>query len=156
MIRIMAEWRAVLLCLLAAGGVQAETGRSAWLRYAALEEVSAQQYRATLPAAIVALGDAAPVLSAREEIASGVRGMLGRTLRYEAAVPREGALVVGTLERVRQVFPQLDLPGALAFDGYWLKTVRAGSLRHTVITGSNGRGVLYGAFAYLPVEREGS
>ena len=41
------------LLLFAALTLHAETGADAWLRYAPLDEASARQYRATLPAAVV-------------------------------------------------------------------------------------------------------
>ena len=72
-----------LMVLAAATGLHAETGRAAWLRYAAVGDGSARQYRETIPAVVVTLGDAAPLESARRELLLGIRGMLGRTLRVE-------------------------------------------------------------------------
>jgi alpha-glucuronidase len=138
-----------LLVLVAAAGLHAETGRAAWLRYAAVGDASARQYRETLPAVVVSLGDAAPIESARRELLLGIRGMVGRTLRVESRVPGESAIVLGTLGTIRQAFPQFDAAGSLEPDGYWLRTLRAGAARYTVVTAANDRGVLYGAFALL-------
>ena len=138
-----------LLVLAAAAGLHAETGRAAWLRYAAVGDGPARQYRETIPAVVVALGDAAPLESARRELILGIRGMFGRTLRAEPRVPAESAIVLGTLAAVRQAIPQLDAAGNLEPDGYWLKTLRAGAVRYTIVTAANDRGVLYGAFALL-------
>jgi alpha-glucuronidase len=135
--------------LAAAIGLQAEAGRGAWLRYAALNDASLRQYRETVPAVAVSLGDAAPVESARQELLRGMRGMLGRTLRVDGRVPEEGAVVLGTLENVRRAFPQVPLAAELQEDGYWLKTLRANGARYTIVAGANDRGVLYGAFALL-------
>ena len=138
-----------LLVLVAAAGLHAETGRAAWLRYAAVGDASARQYRETLPAVVVALGNAAPLESARRELLLGIRGMVGRTLRVESRVPGESAIVLGTLGAIRQAFPQLDAAANLEPDGYWLRTLRAGAARYTVVTAANDRGVLYGTFALL-------
>src|ERR1019366_4626312 len=135
--------------LLAAAGLHAETGRAAWLRYAALGDGPARQYRETIPAVVARLGDAVPIESARRELLLGIRGMLGRTLRADSRVPAESAIVLGTLGAVRQAFPQFDAAASLEPDGYWLKTLRTGAARYTVVTAANDRGVLYGAFALL-------
>ena len=37
-------------------GLHAETGRSAWLRYAALDETAQARYRQSMPAVVVSLG----------------------------------------------------------------------------------------------------
>ena len=139
----------MLLVLVVAAGLHAETGRAAWLRYAAVGDGPARQYRETVPAVVVALGEAGPLESARRELILGIRGMLGRTLRAEPRVPAESAIVLGTLGVVRQAVPQLEAAGKLEPDGYWLKTVRAGAARYTIVTAANDRGVLYGAFALL-------
>ena len=41
------------------------------------------------------------------------------------------------------------LEASLDGDGYWLKTVRAGATRYTVVTAATDHGVLYGSFALL-------
>lgn len=138
-----------VLCALVAMGLHAETGRSAWLRYAGLNGVSVRQYRDAVPAVVASLGGAAPVESARQEVLRGIRGMLGRTLRVESGAPTESAIVLGTLDAVRQAFPQAGLDGDLEPDAFWLKTVQAAGRRYTIVTAANDRGVLYGAFAFL-------
>src|ERR1035437_5240001 len=97
-----------LLVLVAAAGLHDETGRAAWLRYAAVSDGSARQYRETVPAVVAGLGDAGPIHSARWELLLGIRGMLGRTVRLDSRVPNESAIVLGALSRMRQAFPQLD------------------------------------------------
>jgi alpha-glucuronidase len=128
--------------------LHAESGADAWLRYAPLDEASARTYRATLPA-VVAAYTATPVAqSAQRELLRGIRGMLGRTLRVQSGLPKESAIVLGTLADLKQAAPQLHLAADLPADGYWLTTA------------ANDRGVLYGTFAFLrkialgePVER---
>lgn len=127
--------------------VRAETGREAWLRYAPLEREARARY-ASLPASVVVLGDSAVLRSARDEMIRGVRGMLGRTLRVEKALPDEAAILLGTSSSVRAAMPSLN-PPEMAEDGFWLTTADAGRLRHLVIASPNDRGVLYGVFALL-------
>src|SRR5271165_761363 len=128
-----------LFVLLAAATVHAETGHDAWLRYAPVDK-----YRDNIPAVITTFGDSKLVESARREVIRGVRGMIGRTLRIESGVPRESAIVLGTVANLQQ----WKFAG-LKPDEYSLKTVGEGVVRYTVVTGSTDRGVLYGAFALL-------
>jgi len=115
--------------------LHAETGRDAWLRYS-------PQSPQAMPAVLSTIGDSPMLSSARDEILRGLRGMTGKTLRLESGMPRENAIVLGTLA----AFP---LSASLSPDAYWLKTLRAGGIDYTVVTALNDRGVLYGAFALL-------
>jgi alpha-glucuronidase len=137
------------ILLLLARPLLAESGYSAWLRYAPVEEPAARVYRDALPAVITSVGDAAPILSARDELIRGVRGMLTRTLRIEPGVGAGPSILLGTLDDLRRAAPQLSLAGSLAPDAFLLKTVRSTDSRYLVIAGGNDRGVLYGAFALL-------
>jgi alpha-glucuronidase len=123
----------------AAAGLRAETGYNVWLRYA-------PGYRHAVPAAVGSLGDSPLIGSAREELIRGVRGMAGKTLRIEPGVPKESAILLGTLDKLP---PGWRLDAKLGPDGYWLKTIASSGIQYTVITAENERGVLYGAFALL-------
>jgi alpha-glucuronidase len=135
-----------LLLALAAMSLHGETGYDAWLRYAPAGRVA---YEASVPAVAARLGDAVAIRSAQQEVIRGLRGMLGHTLRLETGVPRESAIVLGTLAEIRRAAPHWGLNGEIPPDGYRLKTVTAGGLRYTVVAGGGDRGVLYGAFALL-------
>jgi alpha-glucuronidase len=125
-----------LFLFLIAACLYAETGRDAWLRYA-------PQPVENLPAVLVTFSDSV----ARDELLRGVRGMAGKTLRLEAGVPHESAIVLGTIAELRRDFP--SLPSDLASDAYLLKTLPIAGSQYTIVTGSNARGVLYGTFALL-------
>jgi len=127
----------------------AESGYDAWLRYAPLEDSSARRYRDVIPAVLVTLGTEAPVLSARDELVRGVRGMLNRQMRNQSRVSGEAAIVIGTLSQIRQSAPELVPAGNVEGDGFSLRTVRNNGTRFIVITAQSDRGVLYGSFAFL-------
>ncbi len=129
--------------LLAAVGLHAESGYDGWLRYAPIEPNS------SVPAVVTTLGDSMVLESARQELMRGVRGMLARTLRVESGMPKGSAIILGTLARIQQAFPEWRLAANLKPDGYWLKTVASGGVRYTIVTAANDRGVLYGVFALL-------
>jgi alpha-glucuronidase len=130
-----------LMCLVALSWTRlhAETGRDAWLRYAPVASSP------NLPAVTIAVGSSPAVASAQQELVRGVRGMTGRTLRIETAVPQEPAIVIGTPADLRGAVPDWNLEGAIPVDGFWLKSVRG----NMVVAGGNDRGVLYGTFALL-------
>ncbi|MCI0485532.1 MAG: glucosiduronase [Blastocatellia bacterium] len=142
----------ILICMslpVTATAREGETGYSAWLRYAAIEDEAVRQRYDGLPATVVALSDSVVIKAAQEEIIRGVRGMLGRTLRIEAQLPAENSVLLGTTDAIRKVVPALRDAPDLKEDGYLLRTVKVGGRSHLIVTGSNDRGVLYGAFALL-------
>ncbi len=110
----MRALRLVTVLIFGAAALFSENGRDAWLRYAPLGDAAARPYRTAVPASIVTLGDAPTLQSARQEVERGVHGMLGVSLREETRVPAAGAIVVGTLEQVRQAFPQAGLSATIA------------------------------------------
>jgi len=126
------------LLLLLAAGLHAETGYNAWLRYAPVAGLN-------VPAVVTVLDDSALAASAQAELIRGLRGMTGRILRAEHGIPKEPAIVLGTLEEIRQADPQWKLEGKIGAEGFWLKSA-AGNV---VVAGADERGILYGAFALL-------
>ena len=131
----------ILASLLAIATIaRAETGRAAWLRYA---PVDIKDARFVLPPAIVTVGDSPLILSARNEMVAGVKGMLGRTLRIDAQPGAEGAIVLGTINVLRDKYPQIGAP--LKAEGFRIQ--RIGS--DVVIAGADPSGVLYGTFTAL-------
>jgi alpha-glucuronidase len=140
---------AIFAAALAVACLHAETGYDAWLRYRPIEGAALARLRATLPAVVATLNDADPEAAARGELIRGLRGMARRTLRAEDRIPQESAIVLGTLDELNRAAPQWSLQAQLTEDAYWLKTVSDHGARYTVVTASNPRGVLYGAFALL-------
>jgi alpha-glucuronidase len=139
---------ASILLMSFAGAAAAETGREAWLRYARLQEPALRQARAAMPAVLVAAGQSQVIASSRDELLRGVRGMLGRTLRLEPGLPKEPAVLMGTVEELRKLAPDMPLD-AVAGDGFHLRSVTSGGIRYLTVTSASERGVLYGTFALL-------
>ncbi len=127
--------------------LHAETGREAWLRYAPLQDNARAEYD-SLPANVIVLGDSAILHKAQEELIRGLRRMLGRTLRAGKKLPRESAIVLGTIMELRNVVPELTDP-KIRQDGFLLTTAKIHGSNCIIITSSNDRGVLYGVFALL-------
>ena len=139
---------AVILLWSSCGLLCAETGRDAWLRYAPLDDTARAKY-VSLPASTVAIGESEVIRTAQQELIRGVRGMMGRALREEKELPQESAILLGTLDRIHTVVPNLRPASQLASDGFWLTTTKVKGRDVLVITAANDRGVLYGVFAML-------
>ena len=108
-----------------ASGVRGEDGSQAWLRYGAIQNEAARLQYANLPAALVVLGDAPALQSARAELIAGVRANARRVLRVEDTAGKEPAIIVGTEEAVRKALPAVSIQAGLKPDGYRLRSVSA-------------------------------
>jgi alpha-glucuronidase len=144
----IATCASLLLLALAADGLRAETGANAWLRYAPLDSHAVRLY-ANLPASVVTFGDSPVLNSAKTELIRGVRGMLGRTLRDDKALPQESAILLGTLSELQAVAPGILKNVQLQDDGFLLVTERVRGFDCILVTSETDRGVLYGVFALL-------
>ena len=113
--------------------LHAESGYDAWLRYQPLPERVAQADVQALGDSITLLGSSEGLVTARNELSRGLRGMLGRVPRIEIAKATASAGF------------DAKIPG----DGFRIKTVQQGSARYTIVAGGTERGVLYGVFALL-------
>lgn len=128
--------------------LHADNGYDAWLRYAPLKE----QERATFvwfPSVLVVRSDSPLLQTAEKELIRGVSGMLGRTLRLERELPKESAIVLGTLADLRTLAPELHPQVELSLDGYWIthNTIRGNDC--LIVAGATDRGTVYGVFALL-------
>ncbi len=139
----------LIAVLFAAAPMAAETGYEAWLRYPYIDDAIARARYDALPATVFAAGETQVIASARQELIRGVAGMLERTLRVEKALPKESAIILGTIGELRKVIPGLGLTGDLPEEGFWLRTVTAQGAPRLVVAGGSDRGVLYGTFALL-------
>src|SRR5687768_12864770 len=122
------RFRRLLLCLIlglfvVVSPLRAETGYDAWLRYHSIDDKSAKDRYAGLPAIVVKLEDSDLIKSAGEELVRGVQRMLGRTLRIESKLPKEGAILLGTFDAVKKAAPSIEKMPQLVADGFWLKTI---------------------------------
>jgi alpha-glucuronidase len=130
--------RALILSLIPLGVLHAQKlADESWIQYVGTSQ---------LASTIATLDDSAVMTSARDELRIRVRTSGGGLLRIASGIPRENAIVLGTLDKIP---PDWGLGANLAPDSYWLKTVESGGFRYTVITAPNDRGVLYGTFALL-------
>ena len=143
---------ATMVSLLGAGASAAtapgEDGYDLWLRYRPVESAWATGYQGVARVLVVP-GESATLAAARDELRSGLGGLLGTVPAEADAVRQDGAILVGT-PRTSPEIRRLNLPLAgLGPEGYAIRSVRIGGRRATVIAANTDTGALYGSFAFL-------
>jgi alpha-glucuronidase len=137
--------------LLLASPLRAEDGYDLWLRYRPVANAARlAEYRAAI-AGVLVEGDSPTLGSARDELAAGLRGLLGTDVASVTGVTRDGIVVAGT-PRGSRAIAALGLATALrgvGADGYLIRATTIGGRRAIVIAANSDVGVLYGAFRLL-------
>jgi alpha-glucuronidase len=133
------------------GTARAEDGYDLWLRYPRVSDPALlAEYRGAATQ-IVLGGDSPTLLAARDELVTGLTGLLGAAPAVRSGVTAEGAIVIGT-PRSSALIRSLPLAGdlrGLGRDGYVIRTTRIGGRRAIVVAANEDIGALYGAFALL-------
>ena len=127
---------AALFLLALAGPAKAEDGYRLWLRYDPLP-AEVRQHFAPSVTEIVVQSNGAIARSASSELQHGLSGLLAKPIPVRQSVDRDGAIVA-----------ELKKAG-LGSEGFTIRSTRVSGHRATVITASDERGLLYGAFALL-------
>ncbi|NHK26908.1 alpha-glucuronidase [Parvularcula flava] len=124
---------------------KAEDGYDLWLRYEQAPVELRADYNSQI-SSIAVLGQGATIAAARQEMATGLSGILDRTVTVGTAMPRGNALVAGTYDELSG----LDLESAdVGPEGYAITQMRRNGRVLTVIAAESEIGVLYGTFAFL-------
>jgi len=129
----------------------AEDGYQLWLRYEPVGDAARlREYRAALTQ--IVLEPSSPTLrAASDELARGLRGLLGASAPLSRAITQDGALVVGT-PATSSVIAALPLTRELTrvgAEGYLIRAVRVGGRRAIVVAANREVGALYGVFHLL-------
>jgi alpha-glucuronidase len=146
------------LFILVPYGAKAETGYDLWLRHPRLAGASERAALGRIASEIAVEGTDRTVGVAGDELARGLRSLLGAPVPVVRAAPREGALVLGTeasSPAVAALGWTADLR-ALGPDGFVIRGARIGGRRVTVIASQGPSGVLYGAFHFLRLAGTGA
>lgn len=131
--------------------LRAEDGYRLWLRYDPIaDETARHAAAAAITEIVVPENPPAVIASARDELVTGLRGLLGRDIPVVTAATRDGALILGTPDdpAIYAAIPESDWRAA-GFDGYILRRVAIADGHRTFVVSNRPVGVLYGAFAFL-------
>jgi alpha-glucuronidase len=126
---------ALLLC--AGTSAPSQTADQAWLRHSALAIPA-------LPSTVRALGRSPIEQQALRELTLAVSAAQGSSLFSNNV---RGETVVGTFDELHQAFPEIALPGHTNPETYWLKLTSRKGQPLVLVSGSDARGTLHGAFA---------
>ena len=153
----MARRGLVLAALLAATAARAEDGYELWLRYRPLAATAgAKTGRPAITEVVIGTGS--PTLrAARDEIARGLRGILGVDVPIVETATRDGALVAGTPARSSAI-AAIDVGpglGTIGNEGFVIRSMKVAGKRATVIAANTDIGVLYGVFRLLQLLQTG-
>jgi alpha-glucuronidase len=142
---------------LLSGVAQAEDGYDLWLRYRPIEDsLRIQAYR-QVAAEVVVQGTTDTDAAIREELKTGLNGLLGAEVPQEKEVTREGALVVGTPEGspVIAALNWTEDLKPLGPEGFVIQPATVGGRAVTVIASEGKMGALYGTFHFLRLLQTG-
>jgi alpha-glucuronidase len=142
---------ALLLFLARSLGAQPEDGYDLWLRYRPIaDRARLAEYRAAIRELVIDTGSATRRVT-RDELAIGLRGLLGADVPLAARPTRDGALVVGTPASSSAIaaLGMGDVLRRVGPEGYVVRVAQVGGKRAIVVAGNSDVGTLHGAFALL-------
>lgn len=139
----------LLLPLIMTVTAKAEDGYRLWLRYDKIPEQAAKAYRARIKSVIV--GDNSETLAAaREELKTGVEGLLGVEIATAKKNIGDGAILVGTPKSSAIIAGLLSVRlTALGDEGFIIRSIKSGNKNIILIASNSETGALYGAFHFL-------
>lgn len=130
----------------------AEDGYELWLRYREVADTARlREYRRAITQLVV-LGDSPTMVAARDELARGLRGLLGREIPIVDAPTRDGALVVAPLAHLQtggRQYLAATVRSIANPEGYLIAAAPVKGRRAVVVTSQSEVGTLYGAFGLL-------
>jgi alpha-glucuronidase len=132
-----------LVCFGLAWVVRAQTADQAWLDRALWNEPR------TMLRPVRSLGENPLEQKAVQELRTGLQSLYGITGAATIDFDLTSSIEVGTAEELHAAHPDMQIPGPLGKDGYWINTVHGRHGALVVVAGGDARGTLYGAFALL-------
>ena len=136
--------------------VRAGDGYRLWLRYDPLPAQLSSTYRRQVTA--VALpGESATLRAARDELVTGLTGLLSQDIPLVQSIERDGVIHCGT-PKTSSFIANLGWSRDLATvgsEGFLIRVLAVNSHRVTVIAANSDLGVLYGAFHLLRLVQTG-
>lgn len=131
--------------------LSAEDGYRLWLRYDLVADETLRRAYASAVSEIVVPENPRPIIaSARDELALGLRGLLGAEVPVVTKATRDNALVIGTPRQpeIATLVTETDLRAA-SEEGYIVRRVAVAGGHRILIVANREIGQLYGVFALL-------
>jgi len=140
----------VLFGSLLAATLRAEDGYRLWLRHDPLPDAIRAAYAAAFPEVVAPARPSPRVATARDELAAGLAGLLGRAVPVVETPTQPHAMILGRPNdpAIAAVVTEADLRAA-GEEGYIVKRVPVDGGLRTYVVANRDIGLLYGAFAVL-------
>jgi alpha-glucuronidase len=141
---------AILLAIAVPSRARAEDGYDLWLRYRLVADAARlAEYRAAIRQVVVE-GDSPTLSAARDELVTGLTGLLGRAPAVSRS-PSSGTLIIGTPAGSSWIgsLPLTTALRSVGNEGFVIRTLAVKRQRVIVIAANRDIGVLYGAFHLL-------
>ena len=149
--RVLRFFLILTSAFLLSSALRAEDGYRLWLRYEPITDPAWRTAYAGAFSEIVVPENPRPTIAAaRDELVSGLRGLLGTDLPVVTQPTRDNALVLGTPRQpeIAALVTETDLR-AISEEGYIVRRIATASGHRTLIVANREIGQLYGAFALL-------
>ncbi|MXV16713.1 alpha-glucuronidase family glycosyl hydrolase [Hufsiella ginkgonis] len=148
--KLLVVW--IFLAGLSGSWCRAESGYDLWLRYVPVTNKSLLATYKQHTVQLVFPAGNETLNAAKQELAMGMKGLLGGPLPESAVANKDGTLIVGTPASCREITAQ-PLIGQLLVpageEGYLIRSVLVNGKKCTVIAANFNTGVLYGVFHFL-------
>ncbi|RDC62280.1 Alpha-glucuronidase [Adhaeribacter pallidiroseus] len=148
--KFLAIYLFVLFTTILSLPVIADDGYRLWQRYDFVQDQAKRQaYLANLTGLVIE-GNSPTLTVARQELVTGLAGLLGKPLRL-TSLNTAGVLILGTPQNT-SVIKNLNLAvklTALGPEGFLILSAQVQGKKATVITANSDVGVLYGTFHFL-------
>ncbi len=148
-------YRAILFILCAvlyphSESVYADDGYELWLKYKKVDDAQKlTEYKQAISAVIVD-GKSETFQIIKDELKTGLKGLLGKNVPFKKSVRKNGSLIVGT-PGSSDIVKNLNIStlDTLGKDGYIIKPTQINGKRSLVIAANEDIGLLYGTFGLL-------
>jgi alpha-glucuronidase len=127
-----------------------DDGYELWLRYKQVSDAKLlAQYRGSF-ATINAYGDSPTLLAAKEELITGLSGLLGKNIPGSASI-QNGSVMIGTApgSMLKEGLIPVAQLNDIGESGFIIRSVVYKGKKVTLITANDDIGVLYGSFHFL-------
>jgi alpha-glucuronidase len=131
--------------------LRADDGYRLWLRYDPIaDEPLRRSYAGAISEIVIPENPRPLIVSARDELIAGLRGLLGADVPVVTKATRDNALILGTPRDpwIASVISEADLREA-SVEGYIVRRIAHEGGHRTLIVANREPGLLYGAFALL-------
>lgn len=130
--------------------IQAEDGYELWLRYVKVDNPTLLAEYQKVVTGIYVEGSSPIINSAKEELLSGLSGLLAKQITVANAVSEGTVIVTSTPDaQLLAALGITDLKNTCGEEGYIVKLVNYKGKKNIAIVATTDRGLLYGTFNFL-------